>query len=103
MMQAELPFPLKLSLHQPKARHAQIYVPVKHPVPDKVFMCLGHIAALLVQPMLRGFKVSIACCRAGEGMLEVVKCKVHIDSPKGDGHTLNGALVVAQQLVWALQ
>ena len=39
--------------------------PVNHPVPDKEFMRLSHMAALPVQPSLCGFEVCIACCGQG--------------------------------------
>ena len=39
--------------------------PVNHPVPDKEFMCLSHIATLPVQPALCGLEVCIACCSQG--------------------------------------
>ena len=74
--------------------------PVNHPVPDKSFMCLSHIAALPIQPSCVSLR-STSLAAARRGTLELVKCKLQKTGTRGEwpylGETLVGCPAVGIQ------
>eukprot|EP00891_Asterochloris_glomerata_P001280 jgi/Astpho2/1280/fgenesh1_pg.00023_%23_30_t len=72
--------------------------PVNHPVPDKSFMCLSHIAALPIQPSCVSLR-STSLAAARRGTLELVKCKLQKTGTRGEWPYL-GETLVGCPAVW---